>query len=196
MQGRWKEAGQDIDRALAIDPGDAIDWDHRLLVHLASGQIDDYRKMLAKMIDRFAQDSDPETAHDLVIACIRIPGTVDETTLLRLAFTAVGPNTTPAARTPDQRFSLGAILYRTNRPAAALVELQAAQRARAQPSALDSLFTALAYHRLGKKDEARAAFRRAVEIIDDAERNKTMTWQQRITRRVLREEVQTLLSPR
>jgi WD40 repeat protein/tetratricopeptide (TPR) repeat protein len=196
IHGKWKEAGQDLDRVLAINPGDAIDWDHRLLVHLASGQIDDYRKMLAKMIDRFAQDSDPETAHDLVIACIRIPGAVDELTLLRLASAAVDPNATPASRMPDQRFLLGAILYRTDRPAAALVELQAAEKARAQPSALDSLFTALANGRLGKKDEARAALRRAVEIIDDAERNKTMTWQQRITRRVLREEVETLLNPR
>jgi tetratricopeptide (TPR) repeat protein len=193
MLGLWNEAGDDLDRALAIDPGNIIDWDHRLLVHLASGQIDAYRKMVAKMVNRFGQDADPETAHYLGMACIRIPGTVDEVTLLRLASAAVDRKVTPVARTPDQRFLLGAALYRSNHLAAALEELQAAERARAQPSDLDALFTALACGRLGKKNEGRATLGRAIELIDEAERGKTMPWQQRITRLALRREAEELV---
>ncbi len=192
MRGEWKEAGHDLDRALAIDPRDLMAWDHRLLVYLACGQFDDYRKTLAKMIDRFGRSNDQKTALALVLPCVRIPGAVDEVTLLRLGF--IG--TAPEARTPDQRLYLGAALYRANRPAAALPELQAAAKARMKADALDSLFMALSLRQLGRIEEARAALRRGVEIMDTAERHTTITWQQRISGETLRREVEALLSPR
>jgi hypothetical protein len=164
-------------------------WDHRLLVYLACGQIDDYRKTLRKIIDRFGRTSDQKTAFALAVPCVRIPGAVDEVTLLRLVF--IG--TVPEARTPDQQLYLGAGLYRANRPAAALPELQAAAKARATPEAVDSLFTALAMRHLGRIDEARTALRQAVEIIDMAERNKAITWEQRIGAQTLRGEAEALV---
>jgi tetratricopeptide (TPR) repeat protein len=189
MRGQWKEAGQDLDRALALGPATLAVWDHRLLVHLAAGQTDDYRKTLAKMIERFGRSGEPETARVLALGGVRIPDAVDEVTLLRLVFTGTGAE----VRTPDQRFTIGAGLYRANRIAAALLELQAAEKGRTQPEALDALFTALAYARLGKKDEARAALRRAGEIIDMAESKKMWRWQQRVAGEALRREAEELV---
>ncbi len=188
-QQQWKEAADDLDHALAIDPGELTVWDQRLLVYLACGQIDDYRKTLAKMVDRFGRSSDQKIVRALVLPCVRIPGAVDELTLLRLAF--VG--TSPEARTPEERLCLGAALYRANRPAAARQELQAAAKTRTTPDALDSLFTALSLRELGSVDEARAALRLAVKIIDTAEHNKSMTWQQRISAQTLQREAEELV---
>jgi hypothetical protein len=58
---------------------------------------------------------------------------------------------------------------------------------------VEGLFLALAHHALGQPAEARAALRRAVRLLDAAERAGKLDWEQRAHRRRLRQEAEALL---
>jgi Flp pilus assembly protein TadD len=126
----------------------------------------------------------------LAFACARIPKAADSVTMLRLVLRGEKKD---KAQGDPYSFSLGAVLCRCGRYDDALRALLAAQKARREPSSLDSLFLALVYHGLGKKDEARTALQRAAGLIEEEEKNKTLRWQQRVVRKALRQEVTELL---
>src|SRR5262249_6266177 len=151
-----------------------------------------YRKYVAAMLDRFGDD-DPSVARELAFASVRVPGAAgDPARLLRLADRAA-----EEAKTGDDferaegLVVLAAALVRVGLAEAALPRLLEAEKARAkEPSALDAFFLALTYQRLGQTGKAKEALARGVRLTEEAAKKGELNWEQRLNRRVLREEAE------
>jgi WD40 repeat protein len=180
---KWQEADEDLAQAITLDPGEADVWSHRLLVLLASGRQDDYRATLAKMRVRFNQEA---AYPGLVLHGVLVPGAIDGVTLLKLAMRGA------RSEESGRGLVIGSALVRAGLVESGLRELLAAEK-RGEASPLTAFFVALASHKLGKKAEARSAFDRSVRMTEEGERKKTLTWQQRIIARALRQEIAKLL---
>jgi WD40 repeat protein/tetratricopeptide (TPR) repeat protein len=192
-RGRWREAEADLTRGLALK-GDAVEWWDRLAcVRLAAAGAAGYQREVQVMLRRFPTVADPEDAHTLAFACVRVPGLViDPLRLVALALRA-----TESRKDTDRaeaEMLLGAVLLRLGQPAAALPHLLQAEKLRGQKaSAVDALFLALVYQALGQTDRAREALGRGVRLTEVGVRKRELDWRQRLNRAVLRREAEAAL---
>jgi tetratricopeptide (TPR) repeat protein len=198
--GRWQQAAADLMRAIEQDrdkPDPQVDL---ALVHLASGDIDGYRKACTRLLKDFGQRKVPDTADAVAWTCILAPDAVeDREAVVRCAQWAL----MKAAR---KRFdkdkhallqTLGAATYRAGRFQEAIGHLNDALKALPEPigprlssdpkayggvssgpapggDAPDWLFQAMAHHRLGHAEEARKWLDKAVAWIDQ---RKQLRWE-------------------
>jgi tetratricopeptide (TPR) repeat protein len=186
VQGRWKESEQDFRRAIDLDPLSFDDQESRLVVLLAAGRLDEYRKALAKMIEEFGREERSNYSLPLARACVRIPKAVNVTTMLGLALKSEKEQ--PAE--PAHRCCVGAALYRAGLYESALTRLLASRKA-GKPRAATEFFLAMTYAALGRKADAAAALQRGVTITEEEERKKVLSWRQRLVRQALRQEAAT-----
>jgi WD40 repeat protein/Flp pilus assembly protein TadD len=193
-QGKWREAEPELSKAIALDGSHFDDHDNRLLVLLAQGKREEYRKSLARMVESFGRSDDPGTQLDLAFSAVRVPAAGDAATLLRLTFTGIDAKKVADEKgSIEQQFQLGASLCRAGSFAAAIKELRAVEKRRAEPSSLDALFLALAHAGLGNREEAEAAHTRAGDLIDQEKRKGKLTWAQRVVREALWREAAPVL---
>ena len=219
--GRWQQGAPDFAKAIEQDAGDPNPQIGLALVHLAGGDIDDYRRACTRLLRDFGQANNPNRADAVAWTCILAPEAVaDREAVVRCAQAAVKAT----SEDPDKhRYlqTLGAATYRAGRFEEAIGHLNDALKALPEPAikpaagasggvspsaapggnALDWLFLAMAHHRLGHAEEARKWLDKAIARIDqatqdqpeDASSGSRINWRTRLAYRVLRREAEGLI---
>jgi WD40 repeat protein/tetratricopeptide (TPR) repeat protein/tRNA A-37 threonylcarbamoyl transferase component Bud32 len=198
QQGQWDKARTDFRNAVALDPADLQVGCQYAVLCLQAGDKAGYRRACADLLRRFGETRDPQTANAVVWVCaLAAEAVADPTQPVRLAEKA-------AARVPGKYESckaLGAALYRAGKPQAAVNKLKEGLALYGGGGAVwDWLFLAMAYHRLGRPDEARVWLNKAARLIDGAQgkakagpRNPWLSWDQDLRLRLLCREAESLL---
>jgi WD40 repeat protein/tetratricopeptide (TPR) repeat protein len=163
-QGRAEAARAAFARAVELD---GQDWQSRswhAKACLAAGDGAGYRRVCKELLDRFGQTPDLDAANAVAWACAVGPGAAaDLGPAVRLAERAV------AARRDDygRLNTFGGVLLRAGRAEEAVTRLQQALKRRGSNNQVsDELLLALAYHRLGRAEEARRWLARATAWFD------------------------------
>jgi WD40 repeat protein len=167
LMGRWKEAAAAFDRGLKLDPSNHERWYHAAALYLAAGDVQGYRNICRRMLERFADQ--PVLAERTAKACLLLPGALsppDQDRVQKLAQKAV----TGTEKHGYYRYFVlakGLADYRAGRHADAVNWLgrfsPKADGVHWDATALAVL--AMAHHRLGKVEEARLALARAEAIL-------------------------------
>jgi tetratricopeptide (TPR) repeat protein len=191
---QWKEAEADYARAAERAPEPAALKYLQALARLGRGDGDGHRKLCAETLARSGQA--PEAAHWAAWACVLTPGAAaDWARPVGLAQKALAAD----PRSCDRLQTLGAVLYRAGRyeqAAKRLAQAEAAFREAKAPRGTVVycwLFQAMAQHRLGHRDEAKALLGRAAKAIDRLPPGGALPWNRRLTLQLLRKEAEQLL---
>ena len=162
-QRRWHDAAAAFARACELKPDEAYIWRFRAVALLAAGEIDDYRRVCAAMMDRFEDASDAWAACNVVFACVlREDALADMRRLIPLA-EAAAPYYHFGARVQ------GAALYRAGNCAEAVRSFEKASKV-CQPSAWEWCFLAMAEQSLAQPNKAQRSLTAAERWIEDANR--------------------------
>jgi WD40 repeat protein/serine/threonine protein kinase/lipoprotein NlpI len=199
-QGKWDRASAHYARAHALDPMDDRLSCMNACLRWQIGDREAWRRLCREMLDRFGQTSDPVIAHRVARACLLTPDLADETErVMQLAdWTVHGTEAHWAYSLFLQ--TKGLAEYRAGRYEQAVDWLR-----KSQPRLHDlvcgksvtSFFLALAYHRLGRADEARAALADAHKFVEqDFGRtlDKTTTGEVRLICEIARREAEVLIN--
>jgi hypothetical protein len=189
----WDKAASDFDQAAAFGAG-ARTESNRAILRLHANDEPGFRAICASLLDAFGQTDDGPTANTVAWTCsISTASAVDQDRLVRLAQLAVAHR-----RTRAYLHTLGA--GRHQDAVDALTEGIEVHGRGGDP--YDWLFLAMANHGLGRTDEGRQWFDKAVRGIDQAIEQRasggavdpSFTWISQIELRVLRREAEELLS--
>jgi WD40 repeat protein/tetratricopeptide (TPR) repeat protein/tRNA A-37 threonylcarbamoyl transferase component Bud32 len=187
--GQWEPAVADFAWGAEHQPRDVAAWYQKAVAQLGAGRPDAYRATCAEMLRRFRTDGGAARA---LYACVPHPG---------------GDPAALAAQAEAARLGagyeriLGAVQYRTGRFAEAVGSFREAEAKGSRERAWDWLFLAMAHHRLGDREKARAYLARAADWIDEAERREQpgegsrlwYGWSERVEVQALRREAEDLL---
>jgi WD40 repeat protein/tetratricopeptide (TPR) repeat protein len=174
-KGRWKEAAALFEQA--VKQGMAA-WHHAGLTALQAGDAAAYRRICAAVLAVQTITSPDEANNRAAAVALGPDGVTDWSGPLRLveqAFTLLGervreePGLAGSAALAATRHAYlntkGSLLYRAGRFTEAVAALQAGIEAGGgRPLPHDGFFLALAYHRLGQKEEARTWMERARKL--------------------------------
>jgi WD40 repeat protein/tetratricopeptide (TPR) repeat protein len=226
--GRFAEAAADYTKAIALDPKDADAYSRcgevearrkqydrsaadlaraaelvpervrypacRAVALLAAGDEDGYRKACAGLLRRVDEtDQGSETA---ARTCVLAPAALAD---LRPVLVWAETQILEFPGNVGHGGTLGAVLYRMGRFEPAVRELHSAVEAdRDDAAAAPCLFLAMAYHRLGKSEDARgwldeAGRRLAVPPARKRSEEEMPEWAERLALERLRKEAETLL---
>jgi tetratricopeptide (TPR) repeat protein len=197
-QDKWEPAIAEFSKAVELKPEAMTLWYQRALTRLAAGRPEDCREML----QRFAQTDKADDAHWVAWTCALGPdATADWPKAIALA--------EKASQSDPKSFQflnpLGAVLYRSGRFEDAAKKLKEAetlgQGSGGSPKSSPAyawFFLAMAQERLQHREDARAAFDKAVAETDKGLREHKegiadVPWNRRLTLKLLRDEAQTLL---
>ena len=144
-------------RRMPEEPGLRLHWG---LTLLASGDRAGWRSATAALLDRFGDTINPWTANQVAWSCVVGPeATTDRGATVRLAEAAV--KDADEFLKADALRTLGAALYRAGRCDEAIRRLEEGIKLRGETDvAQDSVFLAMAHHRLGHREEARSLLER------------------------------------
>jgi WD40 repeat protein/serine/threonine protein kinase/regulator of sirC expression with transglutaminase-like and TPR domain len=161
----WPEAAADYARADDLqEPADAFGCYVHALTRLYAGDVDGSRKVSRRMAERFAESADPEHAH-----LIAATGVLDSQPLVEPArLVALAARAAADQRLPWRAARLGAAHYRAGgyeRAVAALQESLAINPNWDRTWVHSCL--AMAQHRLGNAEQARAALDEARRASDE-----------------------------
>jgi tetratricopeptide (TPR) repeat protein len=167
--GQWEKASADFVKATKCKQPDQVAWYSRAMLCLRDGDLDDYRKVCADMLERFAKSDDAVSLGWLAWTCVLAPNAgVDPAQLVSLAERASG-------KPPEDLWGairIGAALYRAGRFDEAVKRLNEATALDADPSRTNMLctwfFLAMAHRRLGHADEARRWLEKATRATEEA----------------------------
>jgi tetratricopeptide (TPR) repeat protein len=167
---RWPAADRDFTRSIELGATDWNVWFAQALSRLRLGDSDAYRRSCAAMLERFGKTAHLGIADHTAWICALAPAAVaDLDQPLRLAEKIVAAEPQNAAYCN----TLGALLYRAGRFLPAVERLNNAIRLRdGKGTPEDWLFLAMAHHRLGHKEEARAWLNKAAQWIDATKNEK------------------------
>ena len=190
--GQYPSAVADFARLTDADSDEPFHWFSLAMAHLGADDMDGYRKVCARMSAKFGKTRDPDTAAHLVFAfkVVAEPG-VDSAQLVQWGKIAQGSPSRPIKRT------LGQALYRDGKFEEVIDYYD--QFAKSQALWVDDeLLLAMAHHKLGRMDKARANYARASKRIDELERivaNKGgyWYWTDQVIERRLHKEAKALL---
>jgi Flp pilus assembly protein TadD len=170
-------------KAIELTPDDPQTWYLLAQAHLTAGDRNAYRQVCADMLKRFGKSKDPAIAAVISFTCLQTPDALDDTAQLVLLAER-------AASQKKELHVLAAALYRAGKYETALTKFQEAAKYTA-PSPWDHLFQAMAYHRLGQADKARASLQEATK-----KRKATIYgWPFQMQYELLRRETEELLRP-
>jgi tetratricopeptide (TPR) repeat protein len=201
--GKWAPAADDFAKLARMDPSiyprPWLPWYRHALTLLAAGKTLEYRKACARMLDRFKDAEDAETASFTAWSCALGPDALpDFAPALRLAEKALARGD----QTARYHQAVGAIHYRAGRWQECVKHLHDTQAA-ANPEELTSsaywcYFLAMAEHRLGHKEESHRWLAKAVaqtdkELRDEAQTGGREHWVRKPTLQLLRAEAEALL---
>jgi tetratricopeptide (TPR) repeat protein len=174
--GRWAEAVPFYQKAIELTPNHH-EFYHRLLPLLAqAGDLPQYQENCRKALAQFRQTQDPRVAERLTKDCMILPNSlVDSEALSQLADLALaaGPDDIDL---PWFQLAKGLAEYRRGRFQSAIDWLQAslagaaglsADPGRVYVQAQGRALLALAHHRLGAADQARADLLESRQLIRD-----------------------------
>ncbi len=167
--GRWNEAAAAFDRALSLDPTDHDRWCYTAALHAVDGDLEGYRRTCREMLEHFGDTDQPQTAERTAKACLLLPDALDAADFDRVQKLAERAVT----GTAKDRF------YRYFVLAKGLADYRAARHADAVkwlgqfPPNADGIHwdatklavQAMAYHRLGRAEDAEAALAKAKAIM-------------------------------
>jgi serine/threonine protein kinase/Flp pilus assembly protein TadD len=158
-------AAAEFDAASMLDPDDSDLWRFRAIAHLAARDIDEYRRICCRFLERFRVTDDRATAHDLVEACVLRPDSLPDMCEL-IPFGQLA-----AKLYPGGGRILGTVYYRAGRYGDAIQCFTDASRVhQARPA--DICFLAMSHQRLGHTDEARRCLAQLKKWIDEANRGE------------------------
>jgi Flp pilus assembly protein TadD len=166
--GHWQEAYADYTRGIELEPDNHVPWYHRAPLRLRMGDREGYVRECREMLARFRATPHPMIAERTAKNCLLLPETVAEPdVLLALADRAV-TGTEHNDLYPYFQSTKGVAEFRAGRFAESVPWLQKSSESLTNPSckAMTQLFLAMAYHRLGRRDEARVTFGQATTLID------------------------------
>jgi tetratricopeptide (TPR) repeat protein len=135
-------------------------------------------------------------ANTIALTCTLVPNAVPDFAVpLRLARLAVKQN----ARSPQVKQTLAAVLYRAGNLDEAIKQFQAAAPPDNPPwysMAHDRLYLAMAYYRLGRHEEARRLFQKALADFEGEmkrEADNYYSWNRRVSLQLLQSEAAKLI---
>jgi WD40 repeat protein/Flp pilus assembly protein TadD/tRNA A-37 threonylcarbamoyl transferase component Bud32 len=199
--GRWAAAAADLDRAIELDPGNHFTWHNLSVLRLELGDADGYRQACREMLARFGRTRDPNEAERTAKTCCLAAGSVsDSGPVLKLAGQAV-VGTETNGDYPWFLLARGLAEYRAGRFAAAIDCVRKSQTPSSDNpyrDGLGHLVLAMAYHRLGRADEARRALvdARAVgEQLPKPGQGELGNWPDWLRFHIIRREAEALLGP-
>jgi tetratricopeptide (TPR) repeat protein len=189
LLGQGDDAGRLFERAVAAPTASAAACTRHAGLRLHQGDAEGYRKACATILERFGKAPDAAVTNEAAWAAALGPEALpDLQPVLARARVAVGASPNDANR----RKTLGALLYRAGQYKEAVTDLNEAVKQNARGGTwADSLFLAMAHHRLGQTDEARKWLDRAVQVL---EKDPPADWGQRIQQQILRREAEELLT--
>jgi WD40 repeat protein/tRNA A-37 threonylcarbamoyl transferase component Bud32/tetratricopeptide (TPR) repeat protein len=195
----WPAAAADLDRALALRPWDGKSPEEYAnlasedaLVRLALGDTDGYRERCSRLLKQLGGTDDAAAGNTVAWTCAVAPDALPSyTALADLAKRTLAP----AAKDANARNTWAAVLLRFGDAAGAVRRLDEAvalrQTGDADPT--DWLLLALAHHRLSQDDKARGFLEQAARWMDSESRMATLSWDQRLALRHLRQEAEKAL---
>jgi WD40 repeat protein/ribosomal protein S27E len=199
---KWQEALADLDRAIALDPGDDWIWFISGVLRPRLGDMAGHRKFCRAFLSRFSETNNPRTAHRVVKICLLVPDAVEDRKVLsRLAQQAVMASTHPYF--PLFQLGKGMADYREGQFASAIQWLRRSQEAKDTGGSLlvmDDLFLAMAHYRLGETDQARKSLAEAHRVLDtlppaNASVDWGPMWFDRVMCEIVHAEAESLLAP-
>jgi tetratricopeptide (TPR) repeat protein len=169
-RGEWKSAARAFDHALTLEPHDHYQWYQSSAAHLRIGDRDGYRRICREMLDRFGQTQDPAIAERVAKTCLLVPDpSLDQARVEKLVERAI-TGTERHYFYPFFCAVKGIAEFRGGRPAQAIDWFTVRSRTSAAGSpalrSLAGLFTSMAYHQLGRAEDARRALAQARELIE------------------------------
>jgi tetratricopeptide (TPR) repeat protein len=201
--GQWEKAAADFAKVpwKELDAQHPPVWHQHALALLAAGDRDSYRHTCARLLERFSQTGDPNTANSVAWTCALCPGAVPAfDKCIRLVEMAIVHH-----RNYAYLNTLGAILYRAGHYEAAIQKLNETIKAHGKDgTAGDWLFLAMAQQRLGQAEEARRSLDKSVRWIEQAQQGKIqdehirlpLSWEERLEFQMLRREAEDLIQGR
>src|SRR5262249_11889713 len=159
----WRAASADY-RWLVERSGPHVEfWTTYAALLVQTGDEAAYRSMRRRLLDQFGTSADPLECERVAKACLLVEG-ADLDRVLRMLVTALR-NDAPPWAVPYAELARGMAEYRRGEHAAAVRWLEQCDP-RDQPlsdecRALRGFFLAMAYHRLGRRDDAARTFEQA-----------------------------------
>jgi WD40 repeat protein/serine/threonine protein kinase len=171
--GKWDKAAAQYAQATGRDSGDDRHSSVNACLHWQIGDREGYHRLCRTLLDRFGQTDDPTTAHRVARACLLAPDLADEAQrVMQLADRTVRGT---EGHREYGRFlqTKGQAEYRAGRYEQAVDWLRKSQPLCTGPcgKSVTTFFLAMAYHRLGRADEARAALTEARKFMEQESSN-------------------------
>ena len=165
--GRWEEAATDLARAIENDPTDGELWLILAAIQVQTGQLDAYRELCRKSLERFGKTTEPYTADRIAKGCLILPGSgADLATVATMANTAVSEGQHRGAL-PYFQLCKGLAEYRQGRFASAADWMATVLTNRLSFLPLDTqayMVLAMAQHQSQQIEPARASLAKGAEI--------------------------------
>jgi tetratricopeptide (TPR) repeat protein len=188
---QWSQAAADFAQNRDLGPDDPGVWHFCALTQLAAGDMPAYRATCADLLKRFGNAVDVETARQVVWTAVLASKAVpDAERLLAEAERILKAR----PRHPLYLLTHGAALLRAGKLWEASEQLQAALADGGDHAAHALLLLTLTYQQTGKIDEAKPWFDRALEALDEAnkEREEPHAWDRRLELEILRGEAERI----
>jgi tetratricopeptide (TPR) repeat protein len=204
--GRWAEAKADFAKVLELDETRSFVLRQLAMIELALNNLEGYRQACIKLFARYEDSSDLVTVDEAAWICVLAADAVADQDALTKLVTKLVPE---GAEHPIYLQTVGAANYRAGHYEAAVSRLNEGIRGRkerdpskAEGDACDWLFLAMAHHRLGHPDEARAFHDKARQWIAASTRDQPaddsfgprIWWQNWVRLQVLSREAETTLN--
>jgi WD40 repeat protein/serine/threonine protein kinase len=164
-RGQLQDAAKAFAAAFDLHAGDHWSWYTGAAVQLYIGDLDGYQRHCRAMLRRFGQTEDPAIAERTAKACLLLPDAVEDQKLVQQLAERAVTNTDKHNYYPFFMLAKGFAEYRAGHPEQAIDWLRKSLKSPdiSEPaySTLAQLFLAMAYHRLGRPDEAGQALAQA-----------------------------------
>lgn len=197
--GQWNRAAADFEKATALVADRPRFWYRHALVRLHLDDRDGYRRVCADMLTRFGSSKDLVAAQLAAwTGSLALDTEADGARLVAAAERAV----TDSPRNHARLLTLGAALYRARRYKEAVRKLDEAVKVWGKDDTpWDWLFLAMAHHRLGQVELAKAHFDRAARWLDQrlgkgaaGTPAPALFWSDRLELSLLRREAEAVMT--
>ena len=167
--GKFDEAGQDLDKAIQLDPSSHWTWYRRGCLEAYLGHTQAYRTNCSEMFERFADSSDWAIRDRTIKTCLVQPSPVDPKRLMELADVNLAQAIRTAKDVAFAQLTHAMACHRSGNDARCLESVQACASSEnadmPDRSAAAEALIAMAQERLAHHEQALAAAQRA-DMID------------------------------